>query len=73
MELKWSVVIDSLPVLAQGAVVTLKITVIAVSLGTLIGLFMGLMRIARNPLLKFIARVYVDFIRGTPRPLKKVL
>jgi len=66
VELKWSVVIDSLPVLAQGAVVTLKITLIAVTLGTLIGLFMGLMRIARNPLLKFIARVYVDFIRGTP-------
>ncbi|ABB15190.1 amino acid ABC transporter permease [Carboxydothermus hydrogenoformans] len=66
MELKWSVVIESLPLLAEGALVTLKITVIAVTLGSIIGLFAGLMRIARNPLLKFIARVYVDFIRGTP-------
>lgn len=45
---------------------TLGISAVAVALGSVLGLIAGLMRISRNVLLKALATVYVDFIRGTP-------
>ncbi|MBO8137382.1 MAG: amino acid ABC transporter permease [Desulfotomaculum sp.] len=57
---------DILPFLAVGAVATVKITILAVLLGFVIGLFFGLMRLSRNKLLSSIARLYISLIRGTP-------
>jgi glutamine transport system permease protein len=66
MEFRWDLIYKSLPVLGQGLLMTLKLTVISVSLGLLIGTFFGLMRISKNRLLYSIASIYVDFFRGTP-------
>lgn len=54
------------PILLVGASVTLKLTVIAVTIGCLIGLFMGLARLSKNRAVKLFATAYVDFFRGTP-------
>ncbi len=52
--------------LLLGAVVTLKITLVAVSCGVLIGLFVGIAELSSYKILRIPAKVYVDIIRGTP-------
>ena len=52
--------------LLQGAYVTLKITLVAVSCGVLIGLFVGIAELSHYKFLRYPAKVYVDIIRGTP-------
>ena len=59
-------VIDSLPLLIQGAGITLQITALSVGLGLFFGLFIGIAEISHIRPLRFIAKVYVDFLRGTP-------
>lgn len=61
-----SLIIDSLPLLGMGALVTIEITAVAVFIGTCIGLFVGIAELARYPWIRIPAKVYVDFIRGTP-------
>jgi len=58
--------IKVLPQLLRGAVITVEITSLSVFFGMLIGLFMGLGKLSKNPLFKLPAVIYVDFIRGTP-------
>lgn len=50
----------------MGAVQTLKITAVAVTLGCIFGLFAGMGRLSRRRLTSFLATCYVDFFRGTP-------
>ncbi|WJQ81511.1 amino acid ABC transporter permease [Brevibacillus brevis] len=66
MSSSWDVIVDALPVLAQGSVVTLKITIISLFFALLIGLLFGLMSTSRSKILRGIATAYVDFLRGTP-------
>ena len=66
MNFNFDLVVTSFPLLLLGAGVTIKITVMSVALGVLIGLFVGIARICRVRPLRFLAAVYVDFFRGTP-------
>lgn len=52
--------------LMQGLGITLKVFLFALVLGLVVGLVVALMRISSSKILKVIARVYVDLIRGTP-------
>ncbi|WP_223594544.1 amino acid ABC transporter permease [Neobacillus bataviensis] len=56
----------ALPMLLKGLQVTLYIFVIAIILGFLIGLVVALLRLAPIKILNWIAKIYVDAIRGTP-------
>ncbi len=56
----------SIPLLLAGAVVTVQITALSVGFGLLIGMFVGMARLARVFPVRAAAAVYVDFIRGTP-------
>jgi polar amino acid transport system permease protein len=49
-----------------GLVTTLKLTVICVFLGMLLGFMLSLMRTSENRLLYAAGSVYVEFFRGTP-------
>ena len=50
----------------QAAWVTLWISVVAQTLGVIIGLFLALMRMSRFPILSGFARAYIWFFRGSP-------
>lgn len=64
---KWLLyVYKKLPLLAEGTLLTLELTFIAVSLGFVIGTFAGIGRLSKNKFVKAIAAIYIDFIRGTP-------
>lgn len=61
-----SLLLKSLSYLINGALQTLKITVVAVSLGTVIGLVASLGRLSKKRLLSVLATCHVDFFRGPP-------
>lgn len=54
------------PSLLQGSLLTLEITALSVFFGTLIGLFVGMGRLAKNKIIRGLCSVYVTVIRGTP-------
>jgi len=58
---KWKV-----GILLQGLWLTLEVSVLAVFLGIIIGLFTGLARISKNPALRWTAITYIELIRGSP-------
>lgn len=66
MEFDFSIVADTFPLLLKGAGLTLQITAMSVGLGLIFGLIMGMAELSKNPLFRIPAKVYVDFIRGTP-------
>lgn len=53
-------------ILVKGLITTLEISVYSSFFGLLIGLFAGLGRIAKNPMIKGLSTIYVELIRGTP-------
>ncbi|WP_066295188.1 amino acid ABC transporter permease [Bacillus sp. FJAT-29937] len=59
-------ILSVLPYLLKGLQVTAYIFIIAIILGFLIGLVIALFRLSPFKILKIIAKVFVDAIRGTP-------
>lgn len=66
MNLNVDLMINSLPLLIVGAGITIQITAISVGLGLVIGMFVGIARICHVKVLRALATVYIDFLRGTP-------
>ncbi len=58
--------IDSLPILAQAAVITVFLAIVSMVMGLIIGLFVALARISSNQWFRRLAMAYVSLIRGTP-------
>jgi cystine transport system permease protein len=59
-------VLRSLPVLATGAVLTMKFAVASMVLGLILGLVVAIVRIGNNRVLSAVAQGYVSLMRGTP-------
>lgn len=57
---------NALPILILGAGVTIEITAFSVAVGFFIGLFVGIARISQFKVLRVLAAIYADCIRGTP-------
>ena len=55
-----------MPALLTGAKLTLELALLSVSIGLVIGSLAGIARVSNGIIIKGIAAVYVDFIRGTP-------
>ena len=66
MTVDWKIVGDSIPVLAQGLVATVRISLLSVVFGTIAGFVLGLATFLPVPPLRWFVRAYVDFVRGTP-------
>ena len=52
--------------IAQGIVVTLKLTVICMVIGIVLGVVLAVMRLSTNPIVRSASFAYVSFFRGTP-------
>lgn len=59
-------IINAFPYLMEGLQVTIYIFAIAIVIGFLIGLVVALFRLAPLKILNWIAKIFVDAIRGTP-------
>lgn len=76
MDLRWGIITEYMPLFVDGLKMTIGMTILAVVFGTLIGLFMGMARLAdarHGPLKVFLrfgvklpSTAYVTFFRGTP-------
>jgi len=62
----WAVVLQMLPMLAAGAVLTLKLLVISGLAGLCLAVPMSLAKASRTWWISLLPRVYVFFFRGTP-------
>jgi L-cystine transport system permease protein len=63
---EWILVQNALPLLAEGALVTVYLSLGAMLGAVIIGLCVALMRISKLGALDRLARIYVSFFRGTP-------
>ncbi|AVZ17468.1 MULTISPECIES: amino acid ABC transporter permease [Pseudomonas] len=61
-----ALVVNTLPIMLNGALITLEFAVASMVLGLIVGLVVAIMRISDNLFLSGIARVYVSLMRGTP-------
>lgn len=66
MTIDWAVVTMAIPLLAQGALTSLKIAALAGILGLAGGVALGLISLGGPAPARLVVRGYVDFIRGTP-------
>ncbi|MEH1925528.1 ABC transporter permease subunit [Nostoc sp.] len=60
------VILQALPSLLQGALVTLQLTILSVVFGLIGGSLIGIVRLSHIAPVRWVARAYVDFFRGTP-------
>ncbi|MBN7771918.1 amino acid ABC transporter permease [Clostridium aminobutyricum] len=58
--------IDGIKIAYSGLGVTLQITLVAVLLGVSIGLIVAICKMSKNLVLRAIANVYIEILRGTP-------
>jgi polar amino acid transport system permease protein len=74
-QIEWSYVRDFLfaPVILQGLVNTLVMTVAAMAIGIVLGVVVAVMRISGNPVLSWIAIGYLWIFRGAPALLQLMI
>ncbi|KNZ71075.1 polar amino acid ABC transporter inner membrane subunit [Thermincola ferriacetica] len=65
--IRYDIIIEYLPMLLKvGVLTTLELTIISVTVGTILGLFISLLRLSKFRPFSIFGSVYVDFFRGTP-------
>ncbi|TKW68710.1 MAG: amino acid ABC transporter permease [Paracoccus denitrificans] len=74
-QIEWPVVGQFLfaPAIVEGIWNTLLMTVVAMTLGIVLGVIIAIMRISGNPVLEWIGRIYVWIFRGAPALLQLLL
>lgn len=74
-DIEWSYVRDFLfaPVILQGLVNTLTMTVAAMAIGIVLGVIIAIMRVSGNPVLSWIAIGYLWIFRGAPALLQLMI
>ena len=65
---QWGVVAEYLTVstVLRGVVMTIVLTILAMTLGSLLGLFLAVLRVSPLRPLRILAGAYITFFRGTP-------
>ena len=66
MDLNFNIILRFQDALLLGLWTTVKLTLICVVIGCVIGFFVGMARSSRNLLLRSVTSLYVEFFRGTP-------
>lgn len=66
MQFDLSALVRAIPALLYGASVTLRITVLSIAIGLVIGFITGLARVWPNLVFRAISSAYIELIRGTP-------
>lgn len=64
--MNWDAVLRMLPLLGEGALLTLQLLLISGAVGLVIAVPMAIARVSRSPWLNVPPRIYIFFFRGTP-------
>lgn len=63
---KWLALFKDWHIFAQGFLITISVALLALAVSLLLGIFFGVISVARSRIIKLISRVYVEFIQNTP-------
>ena len=66
MNWNWQIIFTSFPDLLKASVVTIELVVLSSVIGLVFGVVLGLLRLAKNPLVSTLPFLYIFFFRGTP-------
>lgn len=66
MDFRWDIVVEYLPYLLDGTLLTLKISVLGVLFGSIWGLFLSFGKMSKNFLIRFPFSTYINIFRCTP-------
>jgi His/Glu/Gln/Arg/opine family amino acid ABC transporter permease subunit len=66
MTLEWQYLAHALPFLLEGALITVAVSLLAVALGLLVGIFVMLGRQSRFKVLRALIIAYISIVGGTP-------
>jgi len=66
MEWNWAFVVEILPTLRDGVIITIEATLLGSLLAILFGLILAIARRAHNRLVAWPASAFIHFVRGTP-------
>lgn len=58
--------LSNIPALLQGAVLTVELSVLSITIGFCLGVVIGLVRLSKFLLFRYVAIGYINSIRGTP-------
>jgi His/Glu/Gln/Arg/opine family amino acid ABC transporter permease subunit len=58
--------LNSIPLMLKGALITFEISLIGALLGIVVGFILILMRMSSLKLIKYLAEIYISIFRGTP-------
>ncbi|MFJ8234219.1 amino acid ABC transporter permease [Ureibacillus sp. NPDC094379] len=64
--MNFDVISNALPFLIEGAWVTLKVSILAIVIGTILGFILCLFKMSHNPILKTFSSIYIWLFRGLP-------
>lgn len=64
--INWTLIINSLPLLLKGLLVSLKIAGISTCIGFILGTLLGLAQTSKSSILRILVGIYVTLMRGTP-------
>lgn len=64
--INWELLIEWAPLMLNGALSTIYISLLGFSISLILGLFFGLFRISRNKILQGISSAYIHLIKGIP-------
>lgn len=59
-------VIQTLPILLKGSVMTVELTVITLIMGTILGILLALLKLSKSVVLRVLSSFYTWIFRGTP-------
>jgi arginine/lysine/histidine/glutamine transport system substrate-binding and permease protein len=62
----FTTITTSLPILLKGALITIQLAVVSIAIGLVAGSLIGIARLSKVKPIRWIARAYIDFFRGTP-------
>lgn len=66
VEWNWKFALEVLPQLAMALKVTIAATLLGMSMASVLGLLLAVMRRSRNPVFSWFAAGFVEFVRSTP-------
>ncbi|UNU72570.1 ABC transporter permease [Moraxella nasovis] len=66
MSWNWQAIITYFPELLKSSVTTIELVFLSCVFGLIFGVILGLLRLAKNPLIKALPFAYIFFFRGTP-------
>ena len=66
MNWNWQIIIDSIPKLLQGSIITIELVVLSGLLGFMLAVPLALARLSKKPWVQALPFAYIFFFRGTP-------